>query len=185
MMLLGSNVMAQAPANPSVPHTPVSPLASSQPNSALPSPVHPISNQPVQVQAVYAPPVSVPATPQAQRVIDKKFVAVMGALGMAEAMRFTTRTLVLEHEQAAGAPWVTSLPSHPPLIARDAAIFASELLVAYEMKKRHDWLPGDKIIRKLWWVYPAAMAVPHFKNALNNIETQGPGGCTSPDCQVP
>jgi hypothetical protein len=59
-------------------------------------------------------------------------------------MHSTTRTLVLEHEQAAGAPWVTSLPSHPGFIATNAAIFASEVLVAYEMKKRHDWLPGGQ-----------------------------------------
>jgi hypothetical protein len=109
----------------------------------------------------------------------------MGALGLAEAMHSTTRTLVLEHEQAAGAPWVSSIPSHPGLIATNAAIFASEVLVAYEMKKRHDWLPGDRIIRKLWWVYPVAMAVPHVKSAVHNIRLQPPAGCTSPDCQSP
>lgn len=123
--------------------------------------------------------------PERQRVVDKKFVIVLGALGLAEAMHFTTRTPVLEHEQTAGAPWVTSLPSHPGLIATNAAIFASEVLVAYEMKKRHDWLPGDRIIRKLWWMYPAVVAVPHVKSAVHNIRLQAPAGCTSPDCQSP
>jgi hypothetical protein len=184
VLLIGGHVMAQAQADPSVPYTLVFPPAFTQPNSAEPSFAQPISNRPTHVQAVFAQPAFVPATPQAQRVIDKKFVTVMGALGLAEAMRFTTRTLVLEHEEAAGAPWVTSLPSHPSLIAKDAAIFASEVLVAYEMKKRHDWLPGDKIIRKLWWIYPAVMAVPHFKNAVSNIETQAPAGCSNPICQA-
>jgi hypothetical protein len=152
------------------------------PGEAQPAPTF----APVSVQLV-----SLPATPEAhtgperQRVVDKKFVIVMGALGLAEAMHSTTRTLVLEHEQAAGAPWVTSLPSHPGLIATNAAIFASEVLVAYEMKKRHDWLPGDRIIRKLWWMYPAVMAVPHVKSAVHNIRLQPPAGCTSRDCQSP
>jgi hypothetical protein len=128
--------------------------------------------------------VSFPAAPQRQRVIDKKFIAVMGALGTAEAMRYSTRTLVVEHEADAGAPWITSRPSHPSLVAKDAAIYAVEVLVAYEIKKPHDWLPGDRTIRKLWWLYPAAMAALHFKNASNNIQTSPPGGCDPSQCQT-
>jgi hypothetical protein len=152
------------------------------PGEAQPAPTF----APVSVQLV-----SLPATPAAhtgperQRVVDKKFVLVLGVLGLTEGMHSTTRTLVLEHEQAAGAPWVTSLPSHPGFIATNAAIFASEVLVAYEMKKRHDWLPGDRIIRKLWWMYPAVMSVPHVKSAVHNIRLQAPAGCTSRDCQSP
>jgi hypothetical protein len=118
-------------------------------------------------------------------VIDKKFIAVMSALGVAESLRFTTRTLVLEHEFAAGAPWVNSVPSHPPMIAKNAALFASELLVAYEMKKPHNWLPGDKIIRKLWWAYPLAMTIVHLKNGVANIRTQPPAQCPATPCQMP
>jgi hypothetical protein len=129
-----------------------------------------------------------PAAPSAsiksQRVIDKKFLFVMGALGGAESMRFTTRKLVIEREYAAGAPWITSVPANRPMIAKDLGLFASELFVAYEMKKSHDWLPGDRVIRKLWWVYPAAMSVIHVKNGVGNIRTQGPGGCTSIECAM-
>jgi hypothetical protein len=132
-----------------------------------------------------SPLAALPATPKPQRVIDKKFILIMGTLGLAESMHITTRTLVLEHEQAAGAPWVTSLPSRPHLIAQDALIYVSELLVAYEMKKPHSWLPGDKVIRKLWWVYPAVMAAPHFKSAANNIQMKPPAGCASAECQAP
>ena len=123
-----------------------------------------------------------PDAPSTHRVIDKKFIAVMAALGGAEAMRFTSRKLVLDNEFAAGAPWVTSVPANQHLVIRDAGIFAAELLVAYELKKPHSWLPGDKVIRKLWWVYPATMAGIHFKNGMGNIRTKGPGGCTSMEC---
>jgi len=132
-----------------------------------------------------------PASPQPQpvklldrKVLDKKFFFVMAALGGAESLRFTTRKLVIEHEYAAGAPWVTHVPSNPPAIARNAALFAAELLVAYELKKPHGWLPGDRILRKLWWTYPAAMATIHIKNAVGNIRTQGPGGCTTIECAM-
>jgi len=130
-----------------------------------------------------APPVVRPETP-APRVIDKKFIAVMGALGGAESLRFTTRKLVLDHEFAAGAPWVTSVPPNQHLVAKYAGLYAVELLVAYEIKKPHSWLPDDKIIRKLWWAYPAAMGVLHIKNAIGNIRTQAPSGCPVPQCQL-
>ncbi len=132
----------------------------------------------------FVPPASLPDAPVAHRVIDKKFIAVMAALGGAESLRFTTRQLVLEREFAAGAPWVTRVPPHPPMVASDAGIFAAELLVAYELKKPHSWLPGDKVIRKLWWTYPAAMVAIHIKNGVGNIRTQGPGGCTSVECAM-
>ncbi len=119
-----------------------------------------------------------------ERVFDKKFFAVMGSLGAAESLRSTTRTLVLDHEFDAGAPWVTSVPSNRGIIAKDLALYSSEFLVAYELKKRHSWLPGDRIFRRLWWAYPAAMTAFHVKNAIGNIRTQGPGGCTSVECAL-
>ncbi len=139
--------------------------------------------------ATAAPAVSLPDTPVSQRVevkvnvkvIDKKFIAVMAALGGAESLRFTTHKLVLDHEFAAGAPWVTSVPANPHLIAKGAAIYAAELLVAYELKKPHSWLPGDKVVRKLWWAYPAAMMAIHIKNGVGSIRTQAPS-CPVAEC---
>jgi hypothetical protein len=137
-----------------------------------------------------ASPISLPDAPTPQRVnvnvkvIDKKFIAVMAALGGAESLRFTTHKLVLDHEFAAGAPWVTSVPANPHLVAKGAAIYAAELLVAYELKKPHSWLPGDKVIRKLWWAYPAAMMVIHIKNGVGSIRTQTPS-CSVAECQSP
>jgi hypothetical protein len=132
------------------------------------------------------PPLSLPDAPAPQRlkvkVIDKKFIFVMGALGGAESLRFTTHKLVLDHEFAAGAPWVTSVPPNQHLVAKYAGIYAAELLVAYELKKPHSWLPGDRIIRKLWWVYPAIMVPIHIKNGVRSIRTQAPS-CPVDECQ--
>ena len=129
--------------------------------------------------------VSLPDSPAPQRVkvivIDKKFIAVMTALGGAESLRFTTHKLVLDHEFAAGAPWVTSVPPNHHLVAKYAAIYAAELLAAYELKKPHSWLPGDKVIRKLWWAYPAAMIAIHIKNGVGSIRTQAPS-CPVAEC---
>lgn len=134
-----------------------------------------------------APVVSLPENPAPHRVIDKKFLFVMGALGGAESVRFTSRKLVLDNEFAAGAPWVTHVSPNQHLVAKYAGLYAAELLVAYEMKKPHSWLPGDRVIRKFWWAYPAAMAAVHIKNGVANMRTQGPGGCTSIECamQIP
>jgi hypothetical protein len=142
--------------------------------------------------ATSARPILLPDTPVPQRaevkvnvkVIDKKFIDVMAALGGAESLRFTTHKLVLNHEFAAGAPWVSSVPANPQLVARYAAIYAAELLVAYELKKPHSWLPGDKVIRKLWWAYPAAMMAIHIKNGVGSIRTQAPS-CPVAECQGP
>jgi len=131
-----------------------------------------------------APVVPLPEAPAPHRVIDKKFIFIMAALGGAESMRFTSRKLVLDNEFAAGAPWVTHVSPNQHLVAKYAGLYAAELLVAYEMKKPHSWLPGDKVIRKFWWAYPAAIGAIHFKNGVGNIRTQGPGGCTTMECET-
>jgi hypothetical protein len=132
--------------------------------------------------AVSAAPL--PDAPAPHRVIDKKYIFVMSALGGAETVRFTSRKLVLDHEFAAGAPWVTHVPADQDLVAKYAGLYAAELFVAYEMKKPHSWLPGDRVIRKFWWAYPAAMVAIHVKNGMGNIRTKGPGGCTTAECAM-
>jgi len=163
-------------------------LAESSPHNETPSEVRSEINSTASYTPAAAPPASLPDAPAPQTVkvkvivIDKKFIAVMAALGGAESLRFTTHKLVLDHEFAAGAPWVTSVPANPHLVAKGAAIYAAELLVAYELKKPHSWLPGDKVIRKLWWTYPAAMMAIHIKNGVGSIRTQVPS-CTVAECQ--
>jgi hypothetical protein len=159
----------------------VSPLAAQKADLNHISPVA-LPDAPTPLQMTSTPATSAPPAAKRERVFDKKFAFVMGALGAAESLRFTTRRLVLEREFDAGAPWVTSVPSSQHVIAKDSAIYASEFLVAYELKKSHSWLPGDRVIRRLWWAYPAAMTAIHIKNAVGNIGTQGPGGCTSIEC---
>lgn len=139
---------------------------------------------PARYALIAVPPPAPPDAPARQKVIDKKFIAVAAVLGGAETLRFTTHQLVLEHEYAAGAPWVTSVPSGPHITAKYGGIFAAELLVAYELKKPHDWLPGDRVIRKFWWVYPAAMIPIHIKNGTRSIRTQAPAGCPVADCEM-
>jgi hypothetical protein len=128
-------------------------------------------------------PVALPDAPnleKSHRVFDKKFVAVMAILGGAETLRYTTHKLVLDNEYAAGAPWVTSVPKNSHISAKYAGIFAAEMLVAYELKKSHDWLPGDRYIRKLWWLYPAVMTSIHVKNGVRSIRTTAPAGSECP-----
>jgi hypothetical protein len=155
--------------------------AEMNPSPISPSPVSPspISPSPIKVAPAATSQYTLPDALAPQKVMDKKFIAVMAALGGAESLRLTAHKLVLDNEFAAGAPWVTSVPSGPHMVAKYGGIFAAELLVAYELKKRHDWLPGDKVIRKLWWAPPAVLAVIHIKNGIRSIRTQGPGGCTS------
>jgi len=149
----------------------------------------PVNSRGVDMRPAYmlaaAPPVALPDNPAPQRVkvVDKKFIAAMGVLGGAESLRFTTHQLVLVHEYAAGAPWVTSVPPTRHLVVKYGGFYAAELLLAYELKKPHSWLPGDKVIRRLWWAYPAAMAPVHIRSGVRSIRTQAPSGCPVAECQ--
>jgi len=118
------------------------------------------------------------------RVVDEKFVAIVAALAGAETLRFTTHQLVLDREFSAGAPWVTSVPSPQQLFTKYAAIYAAEVLVAYELKKPHSWLPGDKVIKKFWMAYPMTMIPINIKNGVRSIRTQPPS-CPVDQCQAP
>ena len=136
--------------------------------------------EPIASSSQSAPP---PDGPRPQKVVDKKFIFVMGALAASETLRITSNTMALDRMYAEGAPWIISAPSHRNLTFKNGAIFASELLVAYELKKPHSWLPGDKIIRKLWWVYPVAMTAVHFKKASHTMGMSAPAGCMVIGCQ--
>ncbi len=124
-------------------------------------------------------PAPAPARP---RVLDKKFMFVMASLGGAEALRLATHKLVLDNEFAAGAPWVTGVPANRNIVAEYSAIYFAELLVAYELKKPHSWLPGDRFIQKTWFVYPAAMTAIHVKNGIRSMRTTQPAGCPPELC---
>ncbi len=139
-------------------------------------------NSPANYAMIAPPKYPLPDAPDAKKVIDKKFIAAMSSLAGAETLRLTTHQLVLEHEYAAGAPWVTSVPSTPHMIGKYGAIFASEALLAYELKKPHRWLPGDRVVQKFWWVVPGVMTPIHIKNGARSIGTQAPSGCPVAEC---
>jgi hypothetical protein len=141
-----------------------------------------LSTSPANYAMIAPPKYAPPDAPSATKVIDKKFIAAMASLAGAETLRLTTHQLVLEHEYAAGAPWVTSVPSTPHMIGKYGTIFASEALLAYELKKPHRWLPGDHVIQKLWWVVPGVMTPIHIKNGARSIGTQAPAGCPVAEC---
>ncbi len=133
-------------------------LATALPNKPMPQPAH-------------------------ARVVDKKFIFVMASLGGAEAVRLAAHKLVLDNEFAAGAPWVTSVPDNRKMVAEYGAIYLAELLAAYELKKPHSWLPGDRFIQKTWFVFPAALTTIHLKNGIRSMRTTPPAGCPPELCQ--
>lgn len=151
-------------------------------NSEIDSPPIDTGNAVMRVSLPDAPTPQKSKTAVRVRVIDKKFIFVMAALGGAESLRFTTHQLVVRHEFDAGAPWITSVPPNQHLVLKFGAIYASEMLVAYELKKPHSWLPGDKVIKKLWWVYPGVMTPMHIKNGIRSMRTQPPAGTTADEC---
>ena len=103
--------------------------------------INPAINTPDGSASISRPP-AIPATAFApHRVIDKKFIIAMGALGGAETLRFTSRKLVLDHEFAAGAPWVTAVPSNQHLVAKDAA----------------------STLRNCWWLMKSRSPTPGFR----------------------
>ena len=56
-------------------------------------------------------------------------------------------------------------------------------LAAYELKKPHFWLPGDRFIQKIWFAYPSAMTAIHIKNGIRSMRTTPPAGCPPELCQ--
>jgi hypothetical protein len=133
-------------------------------------------------KAAVSAPITFTDKPVQSRVVDKKFISVMAVLGGAETLRFTTHKLVLDNEFAAGAPWVTSVAANRDLVLQYAGIYLAEVFVAYELKKPHSWLPGDRAIRRLWWAYPAVMTPIHIKNGVGSIRTTPPSGCPPELC---
>lgn len=116
-----------------------------------------------------------PEAPEPQtRVVDKKFIAVMGFEFSAIAGDMTSTELCLGeggfHETN---PWFGPHPSVARLSTESMAIFAFESLSAYELKKPHDWIPFDRQVRRLWWVYPVANGLEHFRLTYHNMKLYG------------
>lgn len=105
---------------------------------------------------------------KSEQVIDKKFIVVMAFEAAAKSADFYTTSRC----QAAGCTETDPLfgrhPSDTRLVVENVGIFAADVALAYELKKQHDWLPGDKYIRKFWWMPAAFWTVEHTRLARNN-----------------
>lgn len=67
-------------------------------------------------------------------------------------------------------PWFGKDPSTARMIGENIGFFGAESLVAYEMKKPHEWLPGDRVIRKLWWIPLAYQIQAHARFAYRDSQ---------------
>ena len=105
----------------------------------------------------------------------------MAALAGAESLRFTTHKPVLDREFDAALPELRA-SRQTSTWSPKAGIYAAELLVTYELKKPHSWLPGGRLMREFWWAYPAVMVPIHIKNGIRSIRTQPPS-CPVAECQ--
>ena len=95
-----------------------------------------------------------PDAPQ-PKVVDAKFVLTVGALGGSMAFDMTeTRSLLdrggVEYNVKDFGPH----PSTRRLVTVESAYFAGFVLIAYEMKKPHSWMPRwiGGVLRATWWL---------------------------------
>lgn len=120
-----------------------------------------------------APPfITLPEAPRPQpRVIDRKFLAVMGFEAAGITGDFYSTALCLRQPGLRETnSWFGSHPSNTRLATESMGIFALEAFGTYELKKPHDWLPFDRQIRRFWWVYPVANGVEHFWLMRSNLQ---------------
>ena len=64
--------------------------------------------------------------------------------------------------------WFGKRPSNGRMIGENFALFGVETLIAYQIKKPHQWLPEDKLIRKFWWLPLAYQIESHARFAYHN-----------------
>jgi hypothetical protein len=65
-------------------------------------------------------------------------------------------------------PWFGKRPSTGRMIGENFGLFGVESLIAYQIKKPHQWLPGDRLIRKFWWLPLAYQIQSHARLAYHN-----------------
>ena len=119
------------------------------------------------------PPIKLPEEPAPQklRVVDKKYLAVMGFEFSGLAGDFASTTLCLRRGDFRETdPWFGPHPSTTRLTTESLGIFTAEAFGTYELKKPHDWLPFDKQIRRFWWIYPVASGLDHFRLSYRNMQ---------------
>jgi hypothetical protein len=110
-----------------------------------------------------------------ERVIDRPFLILMGVEAAAKSADFITTAQAIGRSCGPDCTvtesdrWFGPLPSNGRLIGENLGIFSAEVVLSYELKKPHPWLPGDRYLRKAWWLPAAWQIKGHTRNAVWNL----------------
>jgi hypothetical protein len=129
--------------------------------------------------------VELPDSPS--KTIDVKFLAVLSTEAAAKAADFAETAAHLGNRQWVACvpaytcmnhgswysvqendPWFGRRPGTMRMVTENIGLFGAESLLAYEIKKPHRWLPGDKVLSKLWWLPIAYQIQAHTRFAYRN-----------------
>jgi len=131
--------------------------------------------------------VELPDSPS--KTVDAQFVAVLSAEAAAKSADFSETAAHLGNRKWVACvpaytcmdhgswysvqendPWFGKRPGTVRMITENLGLFATESAIAYELKKPHRWLPGDKIVRKLWWLPVVYQIQAHARFAYRNSQ---------------
>jgi hypothetical protein len=129
--------------------------------------------------------VELPDSPS--KTIDAKFLAVLSTEAVAKSADFAETAAHLGNRRwvpcvpaytcmnhgswfsvQENDPWFGRRPGTMRLVTENAGLFGAESFLAYEIKKPHRWLPGDKVVSKLWWLPIAYQIQAHARFAYRN-----------------
>jgi hypothetical protein len=123
------------------------------------------------------------------KTVDKRFLTVLSAEAVAKSVDFLETAAHLGKET-----WVPCVPAYTcvnhailytvqesdtwfgkdpgtgRMAGENIGLFAAESLIAYEIKKPHRWLPGDRVLRKFWWIPIAYQIQAHARLAYHNSQ---------------
>lgn len=129
--------------------------------------------------------VELPDSPS--KVIDAQFLAVLSVEAAAKSADFAETAAHLGSRRWVACapaytcvnhgswfsvqendPWFGRRPGTTRLVTENLGLFSAESFIAYEIKKPHRWLPGDKLLSRLWWVPIAYQIQEHARLAYHN-----------------
>jgi hypothetical protein len=100
------------------------------------------------------------------KVIDRKFVAVMGLLAATKTADAITSAQMLNRGNYETNPLFGPRPSGARMAVVNTSYFAGEVLMAYSLKR----LDGHKWSRALWLLEPSCQAADHARWAWHNSQ---------------
>jgi hypothetical protein len=129
--------------------------------------------------------VELPDSPS--RTIDAKFIAVLATEAAAKSADFVETAAHLGNRVwvpcvpaytcmhhglwfsvQENDSWFGRRPGAARMVTENIGLFGAESLLAYEIKKPHHWLPGDKVVKKVWWLPLAYQIQAHTRFAYRN-----------------